>query len=109
MMLMLRYNQFIRISNVKKLHTFKAFQLVLRILPSQASYCLTIPTRSYFRQKLIQDRLVDNLNNVRREASKHFRNKEKEYLKAKIDGLEINSKTKNIRDIYRGINDIKMG
>jgi hypothetical protein len=27
---------------------------------------------------------VDNLNNVRREASRHFRNK-KEYLKAKID------------------------
>ena len=30
---------------------------------------------------------VDNLNNVRREASKHFRNKKKEYLKAKIDEL----------------------
>jgi len=30
---------------------------------------------------------VDNLRNARREASKHFRNKKKEYLKAKIDGL----------------------
>jgi hypothetical protein len=28
---------------------------------------------------------VDNLNNVRREASRHFRNKKKEYLKAKIN------------------------
>jgi len=28
---------------------------------------------------------VDNINRVRREASRHFRNKKKEYLKAKID------------------------
>ena len=35
---------------------------------------------------------VDNLKNVRRDASRHFRNKKKEYLKAKIDELEINSK-----------------
>jgi len=28
---------------------------------------------------------VDNLNNVRREASRHFRNKKKEYLQATID------------------------
>jgi hypothetical protein len=28
---------------------------------------------------------VDNLNNVRREASRHFRKKKKEYLKAKIN------------------------
>jgi hypothetical protein len=27
---------------------------------------------------------VDNLNNVRREASRHFKNKKKEYLKDKI-------------------------
>jgi len=30
---------------------------------------------------------VDNLNNVIHEASRHFRNKKKEYLKAKIDEL----------------------
>jgi hypothetical protein len=40
---------------------------------------------------------VDNLNNVRREASRHFRNKKKEYLKTKIDELDINSKMINIR------------
>jgi hypothetical protein len=34
---------------------------------------------------------VDNLNNVRREASRYFRNKKKDYLKAKIDELETNS------------------
>jgi len=31
---------------------------------------------------------VDNLNNVRYEASRHFRNKNTEYLKAQIDELE---------------------
>ena len=37
---------------------------------------------------------VDKTNNVRREASRHFRNKKKEYLKAQIDELEANSKIK---------------
>ena len=48
---------------------------------------------------------VDNLNN----ASRHFRNKKKAYLKAKIEELETNSKINNIRDLYRGINDFKKG
>jgi hypothetical protein len=37
---------------------------------------------------------VDNLNNVRHTASRHFRNKRKEYMKANIDELETNSKIK---------------
>ena len=41
---------------------------------------------------------VDNLNNVRHKASRNM-NKKKEYLKAKIDELETNSKIKNIRDL----------
>jgi hypothetical protein len=45
----------------------------------------------------------DNLNNVRREASRHFRNKKREYLKDKINELATNSK--NIRGLYRGINE----
>jgi len=52
---------------------------------------------------------VDNLNNVRRDASRHFRNNKKAYLKAKIEELETNSKVKNIRDLYRGISDFKKG
>jgi len=52
---------------------------------------------------------VDNLNNVRCDASRHFRNKTKAYLKAKIEELETNSKIKNIRNLYRGINDFKKG
>jgi len=31
----------------------------------------------------------DNLNNVRHAAGRHFRNKKKEYLKPKIDELEL--------------------
>jgi hypothetical protein len=49
----------------------------------------------------------DNLTSVRCETSRHFRNKMREYLKDKIDGLGTNSKHKNIRDLHRGINDFK--
>jgi hypothetical protein len=41
----------------------------------------------------------DNLNNVRREASRHFRNKKREYLKD----------NKNIRDLYRSIYELRKG
>ena len=52
---------------------------------------------------------VNNLNNVRCEASRHSRNKKKKYLKTKISELETNSKKKNIRDLCRGIFDFKKG
>jgi tRNA A37 threonylcarbamoyladenosine dehydratase len=52
---------------------------------------------------------VDNLNNVRRETSKNVTNKKREYLKAKIEELEANSKIKNIRDLYRGFSGFKKG
>ena len=52
---------------------------------------------------------ADNLNNVRQDASRHFRNKKKAYLRAKAEELETNSKINNIRDLYRGINDMKKG
>jgi predicted DNA-binding protein YlxM (UPF0122 family) len=42
---------------------------------------------------------VGNLNNVRREASRHCRKKKKEYLRGKIGGLQLINKIKNIRDI----------
>jgi hypothetical protein len=48
-----------------------------------------------------------NLNNVRRESSRYFRNKKREYLKDKINELATNSKNKNIRDLYRGINEFR--
>jgi hypothetical protein len=48
----------------------------------------------------------DNLR-VKRKASRHFRNKKMEYLKDKITEIELNSKNKNIRDLYRGITEFK--
>jgi len=52
---------------------------------------------------------VDNLNKLRREVNRHFRNKKKAYLRAKIEELETNSKIQNIRDLYRGNSDFKEG
>jgi hypothetical protein len=51
----------------------------------------------------------DNLKNLRRETSRIFRNKKREYLKDKINELETNNKNKSIRDLYRGINEFKKG
>jgi hypothetical protein len=51
----------------------------------------------------------ENLCNVRREASRHFRNKKREYLKDKINEIELNGNNKNIRDLYRGITECKKG
>jgi hypothetical protein len=48
-----------------------------------------------------------NTSNVRWEASRHFRKEKREYLKGRINELESNSKNKNIRDLYRGINEFK--
>jgi hypothetical protein len=49
----------------------------------------------------------DNLNNVRREASRHFRNKKRQYMINRSHELATNSKNKNIRDLYRKINEFK--
>jgi uncharacterized coiled-coil DUF342 family protein len=51
----------------------------------------------------------DNLNNVRREASRHFRKKKREYLRDKINELATNRANTNtrIRDLYREINEFK--
>jgi len=44
---------------------------------------------------------VDNLNSVRCEASRCFRNKKKEYLKTEIEKLETNSKIQILRNLKR--------
>jgi hypothetical protein len=49
------------------------------------------------------------LNNVRREISRHFRNRKREYLKDKINKLATKSTTKNNRYPYRRINEFKAG
>jgi hypothetical protein len=44
---------------------------------------------------------------MRHEVSRPFRNKQKEYLKAKLDEPETNSKIKNIRYLCTGIIEFK--
>jgi hypothetical protein len=51
----------------------------------------------------------DNLQKLRHETSRTFRNKERQYLRGKINELETNNKNKNVRDFYRGINEFKKG
>jgi hypothetical protein len=51
----------------------------------------------------------DNVNNISCEASRYCRNKKREYLKYKINELATNSKNKNSRYLYRGINKFKRG
>jgi hypothetical protein len=46
---------------------------------------------------------------VRCDANRHYRNKEGERLKDEINELAMKSKNKNIRDLYRGINEFKWG
>jgi hypothetical protein len=45
----------------------------------------------------------NNLSNIRREVSRHFRNKKKKYLKDELNELARNSMHKNIRDLYRDV------
>jgi hypothetical protein len=68
--------------------------------------------RKCAKMQWIQDPSQSNvniLNSVRREISRHFKNKKKAYLRVKIEELETNSKIQNIRDFYRSIIDFKKG
>jgi HSP90 family molecular chaperone len=51
---------------------------------------------------------VDNLNDARHEVSRQRRIKKIKYLTAKIDKYGIKSKIKDIRGMYRSINDFMM-
>jgi hypothetical protein len=71
-----------------------------------------VDRRKQAKLQWLQDTSVvneDNLSNVRREASRHSRNKKREYLKDKINELESNRKNKNVGDLYRGPNGFKKG
>jgi hypothetical protein len=52
---------------------------------------------------------VYNVNNVRHEASRHFRNKKKEHPKDITDEPETNNLIKNMRDLYRVFTYFKQG
>jgi hypothetical protein len=62
----------------------------------EESVCF-LDQRKQVQMQWLQDpnqRNVNNINNARSEASRHFRNKMKEYLKTKIDEGETDSKIK---------------
>jgi hypothetical protein len=52
---------------------------------------------------------MDNLNDVRREAGRHFMNRLGEYVKDTIKEFVTNSKNKNNGDLYRGMTEYKSG
>jgi hypothetical protein len=47
-----------------------------------------------------------NLNNIRHDASRYFRNEKRECLKDKINEFLMNSVDRNTRDLFRGINAV---
>jgi hypothetical protein len=51
----------------------------------------------------------DNLNNIRCGNSRHFKNKNKEYLKFKINELAMNSENRYIRHLYIRKHEFKKG
>jgi hypothetical protein len=51
----------------------------------------------------------DNVNNIRHDASKHFRKKKTGYLNGKFNELATYTRTMNIRHLYRGMNGFKSG
>ena len=58
--------------------------------------CLgSLAERKRAKRRWVQDPCqsnVDNLNSVRREVSRHFRNKKKEYLRAKMRNLKLTAR-----------------
>ena len=52
---------------------------------------------------------AEDFSNVRRNTCRIFRKKKRDYMKAKVNKLEENSKNKNIREMYKGINEFKKG
>jgi hypothetical protein len=49
------------------------------------------------------------VNNRRREASRHFRNEKRKYLRDKTNEIATHNKKMNTRDLYRGLNELKKG
>ena len=52
--------------------------------------------QTYFGYKT---QTAEDFNNVRRDTCRKFRKKKRNYMKAKVNKLEENSKNKNIREM----------
>ena len=47
---------------------------------------------------------AEDFSNVRRDTCRMFRKKKRDYMKAKVNKQEENSKNKNIREMYKDMN-----
>ena len=50
---------------------------------------------------------TNNYSNAKRNATRGFRNKKREYITQKIREIEENGKTNNVRDLYKGVNSLR--
>ncbi|KAJ4438077.1 hypothetical protein ANN_14016 [Periplaneta americana] len=74
--------------------------------------CIVVERRKQAKLKFLQDPVEENRDiyfNERWEASRTLRNKRRGYLKEKLNEIETNSRNKNIRDLYKGIEEFKNG
>jgi hypothetical protein len=65
--------------------------------------------RKQAKLQWLQDASEINGDSLNSKAIRHFRNKKREYLKEEIKELALNSTNKNIRYLYKGINEFKRG
>jgi hypothetical protein len=75
-------------------------------------YSRYLDQRKEAKNQWVQDQNQSNIVTLRyaiRQASRHFGNREKECLKAKIDELETNSMIKHIRDLCMCISHFEKG
>jgi len=64
--------------------------------------------RKHARQQWLSNKSeanTKNYSNAKRNATLRFRNKKREYMTQKIQEIEKNGKTNNIRDQYRGVRE----
>jgi hypothetical protein len=59
--------------------------------------------QNYYGYK-IQDQTEEDFTNVRRDTCRNSKKKKRDYMKTRV-----NSKNKNIRETYKGINEFKKG
>ena len=87
-------NRFVALENLDVYKDVnRSWEIIKENIKTSAEESLGLHEWKQAKMQWIQDPSqsnVDNLNNVRRDASRHFRNKKKAYLKAKIEELETN-------------------
>jgi hypothetical protein len=76
-------------------------QRMFKTIRSKETSQITMVTES-------ESNILDILN-VRCEASRHFKNKKRDYLKDILNELVTHNKNKNVRDLCRGESEFQKG